>query len=200
MRDRRNRTHCRHPGVYRFGCSPPLAQDKVALPSRCSRIRSIMQRARPPPPDRVAFRWTRLSPSRRARCGVHTAFRSKGTPPSGEENGAASRLRQWFSEKRKSCYASFCRPASYPSRRRPRARVSGRRSGREIWRKEKWPLAALQAADFPENGQRILWKCLEKKAQNLEMFGVDLEKRAEPEVRRREEASRRARSPRLGLR
>jgi len=35
---------------------------------------------------------------------------------------------------------------------------------------------------------------LEKKAQNLEMFGVDLEKRAEPEVRRREEASRRARS------
>jgi hypothetical protein len=127
-------------------------------------------------------------------------FRLMGTPPSGEQNGAASRLRQWFSENRKSCYASFCRSASSPSRRRPRARVSGRRSAREIWSKEKWSLAALQAADFSQNDQRIVWKCLEKKAQNLEMFGVDLEKRAEPEVRRREEASRRARSPRLGLR
>jgi len=107
-------------------------------------------------------------------------FRSMGTPPSGEENGAASRLRQWVSENRKSCYASFCRSTSYPSCRRPRARVSGRRSAQEIWSTEKGSLAALQAADFPQNGQRIVWKCLEKKAQNLEMFGMDLEKRADP--------------------
>ncbi|MGO9771801.1 MAG: hypothetical protein ACLPSW_20165 [Roseiarcus sp.] len=55
-------------------------------------------------------------------------------------------------------------------------------------------MAALQGADFTQNDQRIVWKYLEKKAQNLEMFGMDLEKRAEPEVPPREEASRRARS------
>ncbi len=55
-------------------------------------------------------------------------------------------------------------------------------------------LAALQAADFPQNGQMILWNCLEKKARNMEMFGIDLEERAARRVPPREEASRRTRS------
>jgi hypothetical protein len=41
----------------------------------------------------------------------------------------------------------------------------------------------LQPFDFTQNGQRNLWKSLEKRAANLEMFGVDLEKLAGPEVR-----------------
>ena len=42
----------------------------------------------------------------------------------------------------------------------------------EIWRKAKIALSLLQAFDFPRNGRRNLWKYLEKKAANLEMFGL----------------------------
>jgi hypothetical protein len=34
----------------------------------------------------------------------------------------------------------------------------------------------LQASDFTQNDQRNLWKYLEKRAANLEMFGSGLEK------------------------
>ena len=38
----------------------------------------------------------------------------------------------------------------------------------------------LQAFDFPQNGRRNLWKCLEKKAANLEMFGSGLQRLGGP--------------------
>jgi hypothetical protein len=38
------------------------------------------------------------------------------------------------------------------------------------------PFFPSQGFDFTQNRQRNLWKYLEKKAANLEMFGMDLEK------------------------
>jgi hypothetical protein len=40
----------------------------------------------------------------------------------------------------------------------------------------------LQDFDFTQNGQRNLWKYLDKRAANLEMFGVDLERLGGPEA------------------
>jgi len=67
----------------------------------------------------------------------------------------------------------------------PAAGLSQKDGARNLER-SKFSFFAFQAADFPRNRRRNLWKSLEKRAANLEMFGVDLEKLAGPEVRRGE--------------
>ncbi len=52
--------------------------------------------------------------------------------------------------------------------------------GAKVWSETKIPLGRLQGFEINQNGQRNLWKSLEKKARNLEMFGADLEKHARP--------------------
>jgi hypothetical protein len=54
-----------------------------------------------------------------------------------------------------------------------------------IWRKAESSFFLLQASDFPQNGQRNLWKYLENGAPDLEMFGSSLEK-PERDVSKRE--------------
>jgi hypothetical protein len=53
-----------------------------------------------------------------------------------------------------------------------------RERGAGICRKTKISFSRLQAFDFPQNGRRNLWKCLEKEAANLEMFGSGLQRLA----------------------
>ncbi|MGD0564430.1 MAG: hypothetical protein ABSA66_15240 [Roseiarcus sp.] len=57
--------------------------------------------------------------------------------------------------------------------------------GAKIWSEAKISFFPLQASDFPQNAQRNPWKYLQKKAANLEMLGVGLEKLAAPKVRQR---------------
>jgi hypothetical protein len=49
----------------------------------------------------------------------------------------------------------------------------------------------LQPLEIKQNRQRNRWKCLEKKAKNLEMFGVDLEKLGGPEAGKARQACQR---------
>jgi hypothetical protein len=53
-------------------------------------------------------------------------------------------------------------------------------SGAKVWSETKIPLGRLQGFEIKQNGQGNLWKSLEKKARNLEMFGAGLEKLAPP--------------------
>ncbi|MGD0185359.1 MAG: hypothetical protein ABSC25_08915 [Roseiarcus sp.] len=88
----------------------------------------------------------------------------------------------WFG-KRENCVRLLLTVSAMPAL--PACLNGGIRTvtGAKIWSKMKVPFFLLQAFDFPQNGRRNLWKCLEKKAANLEMFGMGLEKLARPRVR-----------------
>jgi len=80
-------------------------------------------------------------------------------------------------KKRKSCYSfqDVRRHASLPARRGACCR---RETGAKIWREAKIRLSSPQVLVFSQNGRRNLWKYLEKKAANLEMFGLGLQRLA----------------------
>jgi hypothetical protein len=113
--------------------------------------------------------------------GLSRAEGECGLPPKRTPIGAGNTKRALdpdfpVSEKRKSCYAFLVVP---------QVRRAGEFGGGDLGtaggarnlRACEISLFDLQRLDFPENAQSIPWKRLEKSAENLEMFGVDLEMR-----------------------
>jgi len=127
-------------------------------------------------PSSVSLRVT-PSPTRGGRGRTSSPRRSRTRRPGQRQDAKRSRVAD-ISFPGNQIHATLCLwlfarialPASPPAG-----------SGAKVWSETKIPLGRLQGFEINQNGQRNLWKSLEKKARNLEMFGAGLEKLARPD-------------------